>query len=634
MFRISLVNMPFANLELPSIALTQLKSILESTFGNQVSVQVLYLNQDFAKYLGTELYIYLSDSMESLNTGLGDWFFRQAAFPEQRENTEDYFNRYFPRHNQEVQRLKEQIAQKRRGVDQIMQEVISKYGLDQAGLVGFTSMFMQNTASFAMAKKLKSRNAGVITMMGGANCEFPMGGVIAQQIREIDYVFSGPALKSLPEFVGHCLEGDRAKASSIPGIFAQGMPLPQPGPRTLGEELSIDTPIELDYASFVKKMQEDFVSQGIKPVLTLETSRGCWWGERAHCTFCGLNGATMGYRSMKPDLAIQLFNSLFQYSGTVKQLKAVDNILPKSYLTEVLPFLNTPPDMDIFYEVKADLSEQDVATLARARVKSIQPGIEALATTTLKLMKKGTTAFQNLKLLKSCALYGVAPQWNLLVGFPGETADVFRKYVDLIPRITHLYPPSGAFPVRFDRFSPYYDQADKYQLNLRPLDFYSLIYPFGTEDITNLAYYFMDKNTETAEPQYFMALIEWLGELGAKVGQWRALWKVPENHPKLCWLDNGVVYDSRSGAAVEHHVGTGGRTILQHLEKPTRIADLVKVFSPELDVADEIARLQAKGLLFQEDDRLFSLVIETDDERRGRTAASEPSQIKADMIHA
>src|SRR5579864_1401174 len=205
MFRISLVNMPFANLELPSIALTQLKSILESTFGNQVSVQVLYLNQDFAKHLGTELYIYLSDSMESLNTGLGDWFFRQAAFPEQPENTEDYFNRYFPRHNQEIQRLKEQIAQKRRGIDQVMQEVISKYGLDQANLVGFTSMFMQNTASFAMAKKLKSRNAGVITMMGGANCEFPMGGVIAQQIREIDYVFSGPALKSLPEFVGHCL---------------------------------------------------------------------------------------------------------------------------------------------------------------------------------------------------------------------------------------------------------------------------------------------------------------------------------------------------------------------------------------------------------------------------------------------
>ena len=35
-----------------------------------------------------------------------------------------------------------------------------------------------------------------------------------------------------------------------------------------------------------------------------ETSRGCWWGERMHCTFCGLNGATMSYRSKSPRRAV------------------------------------------------------------------------------------------------------------------------------------------------------------------------------------------------------------------------------------------------------------------------------------------------------------------------------------------
>jgi magnesium-protoporphyrin IX monomethyl ester (oxidative) cyclase len=53
--------------------------------------------------------------------------------------------------------------------------------------------------------------------------------------------------------------------------------------------------------------------------------------------------------------------------------------------------------MSFFYEVKADLSEKDVAMLAHSRVLTIQPGIEALVTSTLKLMKKGTTAFQNIK---------------------------------------------------------------------------------------------------------------------------------------------------------------------------------------------------------------------------------------------
>ena len=33
------------------------------------------------------------------------------------------------------------------------------------------------------------------------------------------------------------------------------------------------------------------------PTLALETSRGCWWGQKHHCTFCGLNGEDMQYRS-------------------------------------------------------------------------------------------------------------------------------------------------------------------------------------------------------------------------------------------------------------------------------------------------------------------------------------------------
>lgn len=603
--------MPFANLTYPSLALTQLKSILESTFKERVSVEILYLNHDFAKHLGPELYSYLANSLESLNSGMGDWFFRQAAFPEEPDNTEIYFNRYAPGHDSQVQMRKEQISRKRAGMDELMEELISKHALEDAQLVGFTSMFMQNSASFAVARKLKKRNPGLITIIGGANCEFPMGSVIAQQIKDIDFVFSGPALKGLPEFVGHCLAEDLSQVSSIPGIFGRTVPAAA-GRRTLGQELSIDVPIELDYGGFVARMREYFGDQKIEPVLTLETSRGCWWGERAHCTFCGLNTETIGYRAMKPQLAIQLFNSLFQYSGAVSQLIAVDNILPKNYPAEVLSFLNTPSNMEIFYEVKADLSEQDMAALARARVKNIQPGIESLATSTLKLMKKGTTAFQNLKLLKLCAYYAVAPYWNLLVGFPGEDEDVFRRYIEAIPLLTHLHPPTDAHPVRFDRYSPYYYEAEKYNLDLRPLDFYALIYPFPEEDLRNLAYYFMDRNIEDNPPQYVLALAEWIDKLRDRVRQWRELWKDRDNHPQLVFKSEDVIFDSRSGSAVEHCVGEAGRKLLSHLNKPTRMSELASVFSHEMDVAEEIARLQEKGLLFQEGDRFFNLVLESE----------------------
>lgn len=611
MFRISLINMPFANLGLPSIALTQLKSVVEADLPGRVAIDVLYLSHDFAKYLGVEFYDYLSNSMESFNTGLGDWMFREAAFPNLPDNSEKYFTRYFPGKSPEALRLKELIAQKRPGLNALMDDLIVRYELDKSQVVGFTSMFMQNAASFAMAAKLKRRNPNIITIIGGANCEFPMGGVIARRVPEIDYVFSGPALKSFPAFVRQCLERGLSKHQPIRGVFSKSLPLPLAGPETIGEDLSIDTRIDLDYEPFLKRFAEYFSDLGVKPVLPFETSRGCWWGERSHCTFCGLNGVSMGYRAMSPALALDLFKSLFRFSGRVSRLTSVDNILPKSYVTEVLPFLDTPPDMEIFYEVKADLSEQEIATLAKAGVKQIQPGIEALATSTLKLMKKGTTVFQNIKFLKLCALYGIKPHWNLLLGFPGEGAESYRKYVEILPRLTHLEPPSGAFPVRFDRFSPYFYKAQEYGLDLHALDFYSMVYPFDEADLMNFAYYFADRNIAA---EYFVTMAKWIGKVRAKVAEWQARWSDPKFKvpPRLYFKGNSsTIYDSRSGSALEHQVGPHGKVVLEYLVKPTRIEELVKSFSVTdgFDINQEIAALESKGLVLREGDRLLSLVL-------------------------
>ena len=155
MFRICLVNMPFSNLALPSIALTQIKSVVDAKFTDKVAVDIQYLSHDFAKFMNTDFYGFLATSMESLNTGLGDWLFRQAAFPELPDNTEKYLERYFPARTTETELLKKLIRQKRPGLDALLDELIERYDLASAQVVGFTSMFMQNTANFALARKLK-----------------------------------------------------------------------------------------------------------------------------------------------------------------------------------------------------------------------------------------------------------------------------------------------------------------------------------------------------------------------------------------------------------------------------------------------------------------------------------------------
>jgi ribosomal peptide maturation radical SAM protein 1 len=615
MLKIALINMPFATVILPSIALTQLKAVVEERFGGEVDVRLLYLNHEFAHHLGLSLYRDLSDSLEANMAGLGDWFFRDVAFPGLPDNADAYFQRYFPAGDEVFEIRKRLLLAKRRGLDGFLSRLIAKHRLAEMDVVGFTSMFSQNVASFALARKLKEKSPRLLTVVGGANCEAPMGGQMAAAIDAIDFVFSGPALASFPDFVGHLLAGEEERCHDLQGVFSRRNSSPEGwgGPRSIGPELDIDQPVPLDYEPFLETFERSFADADVEPILLFETSRGCWWGERAHCTFCGLNGGTMRYRAMNADRAVAQLNDMFaRYGARCKRYQSVDNIMPRGYLKDVFPRLTPPPGVALFYEVKADLKSHEMETLARARVIDLQPGIESLATSTLKLMRKGTTAFQNLGFMKNCVVHGVRPQWNLLIGFPGETSEVYEKYVADIPSLLHLPPPSGAFPVRFDRFSPYFMQAKEYGLDLHPSDFYSFIYPFGEEVMAQMIYYFVDHQYTST---YLATMSQWRDRIQEQVNRWHVRWSCLDQGlaPSLFFADAaaGVIHDTRDGALVRHQVGALGARSLQALDRPKRIADLAEQLADAgtVDVDALVRDLLDRRLLFSERDLYMSLLL-------------------------
>src|SRR5262249_59991911 len=96
-----------------------------------------------------------------------------------------------------------------------------------------------------------------------------------------------------------------------------------------------------------------------------------------------------------------------------------DNILDTKCLSTVIPRLRGA-GLELFYEVKSNLTKASLAAMRAAGVTWIQPGIESLSNLTLQVMGKGTTAIQNIQLLRWCAELGVKPSWNILYGFPGE----------------------------------------------------------------------------------------------------------------------------------------------------------------------------------------------------------------------
>ena len=614
--RVQLVNMPFSGPQVPSIALTQLKSVLDHSFPGRVETNIIYANQDFFLYLreNDDIDLRALDLREVFN-GFGDWFFRQAAFPQLEDNAELYFARYYPRTDPATRKLRRGIAKRRGRINDFLDRLIERYALDQADLVGFTSMFSQNVASFALARRLKRLRPQLITVIGGANCEPPMGGAIIESVSDLDYVFSGPALISFPQFVGRLLSGEPEPAAGIRGVLSgrANSESPKSEMDAMGEELDIDAPVDLDYDSFLDTFERNFPTMERPPVF-FETSRGCWWGERAQCTFCGLNGSTLRYRAMSPDKAVWQFETLFErYGSRVSYYFGVDAIMPKNYPTEVFPRVRAPAGAPIFYEVKPDLEEDDLRAMAAAGATKIQPGLEALATSSLKLIRKGTTSFRNLALLKNARRHDIDVTWNLLLGLPGETAEVFEKYVRDIPLLFHLQPPTGAHQIRFDRYSPFFMKPEEFGLDLRPDESYGLVYPFRDDVLERLAYFFTNYNFKAP---YYAALGKSFHAVRCAVEDWRRRWSRPEP-PTLRFerrTSSMAVLDSRGDELVEHDLGELGARVLQALEKPWRIGDLARRLGGVGfdEVEREVRRLQDHRLLFCEDDRFLSLVLGVD----------------------
>ena len=257
-----------------------------------------------------------------------------------------------------------------------------------------------------MARRLKAVNPEIITCMGGPACEGVMGRTYAAQVDAIDYVFSGPALVGFPDFVESVMSGRLAGCDRINGVFTADPPAANAP--VLGDDLDINTNIKLDYTEFLDAFDRTFPDCEKRPALLFETSRGCYWAEKMVCTFCGLNGLQRHYRQMTPENGLEQIESLQQWVPRCASFIAVDTAMPRDYVTALFPALDLPAGMKLMYEVRPDLTGDELGAMCKAGVAALQPGIEALSSSTLKLMRKGVTAFGNIRFLKACSRHPLA----------------------------------------------------------------------------------------------------------------------------------------------------------------------------------------------------------------------------------
>jgi ribosomal peptide maturation radical SAM protein 1 len=486
--RVILVNMPWAAVDKPSLALGILRqAVLREFPGSEVTV--IYANLEYVDWLADRRNFGLADytyySVASYFQGCGDWVFSSALYddPEWRI---DEFEKYMAGQADE-DRIAEAVA-----LHKIAPGFISSLAGQITALepdvVGFTSTFQQNTAALAAAREVKRLSPNVTTVFGGANCDGEQGLALHRNFPFVDFVVRGEGDVAFPELLKRAV-GDRDYAAIAGLCWRQsgGSTAANAIPRSPLPPSAMVAPEFDDYfASFAASRAHAWS----EPQLVVESARGCWWGEKHHCTFCGLNGSFMQFRSKPPGVFVEELLTLVE-RHKILEVSVVDNIIDMNYLGSALPaIIEAGYDLRLHYEIKANMKKDQLRILRAAGVVNVQPGIESLSSKVLKIMDKGVTGCLNVRFLRDAESLGIQAWWNYLFGFPGEEDADYDRLIEQFPALHHLMPPVSVGELMVERFSPYFDRPELGFADLAVVPLYHVTYDLPERELFGLSYYF------------------------------------------------------------------------------------------------------------------------------------------------
>jgi ribosomal peptide maturation radical SAM protein 1 len=604
---VALINMPFVSHGRPSIQLGLLKPLAVS---HGFPVDTYHLNLDFAEQIGSDVYEPLCEYAG--RDFVGDWLFSLVAFGAE---APDRSNEFLTVYADDIERLLSLMGRPLEFLLKLRTEEVPRYlehllqvvPWHQYRVVGFTSTFQQNVASFSLARLLKERFPSLTIVFGGANFDGSMGVEWVRATSFIDLAVVGEGDIAFPQLLIALQEG--RDPTEIPGVVCARNPRL---PTSWAPMAALDELPEPDYDEFFTRAESlGLIEKGPSRNVPLpfESARGCWWGEKHHCTFCGLNGLSMKFRSKSPlRVETELMNAVRRYRSW--KFAAVDNILDMSYLKTFLPsIVDNGADYEFFYEIKANLNRSHIKLLSQAGVKHIQPGIESLSSHVLRLMRKGTTSIQNVNLLRWALYYGIKVSWNCLYGFPGENLVDYLDQFSLMQQVPHLEPPTGVQRIWMERFSPVFFDRESFPVEyLRPQSSYQYIYPAGV-DLEAVAYFF----------EYSFADVVSDSELESTrelINVWRKAWHSSER-PTLTFRSTGKfvqIEDLRDVSAPGTYtfvddLGAMYASLSDRPRSAAAIKERLGLQWPVDEVECALEEFRSRGLMMRDGDLFLSLAI-------------------------
>jgi ribosomal peptide maturation radical SAM protein 1 len=612
----ALVSMPWTNYVQPSLGLAILKAELER---EGIASRVYQANLDLLKYISFQTYDMVADRM-----ALNEFLFTAVLDPEidarQSESFADHCRYLRQRKISERYATGEQLAElfltlRNHVIPTYLAECADRILAMKPTIVGFTCMFDQTMAAAAVAKLLKQADPNLLIVLGGYAVQHENGVEVLKAFPWIDAIARGDG-EPVAAALARASVGE-GSIDRIDGLLTRadlGEKTERP-PRRWDMARSLPPNYD-DWFEDLKRIEHEHAIVLKSPYLYMESSRGCWWGQKHHCTFCGIDEDSLQYRSKSPAQVIAEIRALRSRYGDAISLRFADYILPHRFCRDLLPNLaEFDPPLELEGEIKANQTRDTIRTFARAGFAGLQPGIESFSTATLRKMDKGVSGMQNVQLLKWGYVESIEIQYNILMGFPDDALQDYQFLVERLPRLYHLTPPNDCAGVAITRFAPLQTNPQRFGYNgpMRHHPYYEVLFSncfikSSGFDLDNYCYHF---------EKYYRCdagLEEAYGQITIQARHWKDQHRARDVYLGYTRTSAGYGFEDTRFGETERFSIEG--LLAQVYSRCDDVAVSIGAMASELvpdnrdgdrlvrDAVDELERLR---LVWVEDDKVFGL---------------------------
>lgn len=306
-----------------------------------------------------------------------------------------------------------------------------------------------------LMEKVKELNPQIQIVCGGSNCDLSYSKKLMEMTKALDAVICDET-----GFISVLYTNSIKNNSCLSNSAQQFITTKDFSAKKVCKISSLDDLPCPDFEDFF----DSIIKLGIdRRMITLpyEFARGCWWAEYNPCSMCGFFGFQKNYIHKNPHKVIRDLEYLIE-AYNIERIRFSDLVNPKTELIESLSMIENK-NLKLFWELRPDLTEDQIASLRSIGLTCGQIGIESFSTNELFTIRKGTNGISNIRVLRLLSEYKIEVIWNYLYGFSNDEAEWYEEIIKVMPSLFHLQPPFIR-KIWINRFSELFDNSDKNML--------------------------------------------------------------------------------------------------------------------------------------------------------------------------